>query len=286
MTDHGDDRQVCWEQIARANPLFRIAHVFADRKVADRLVPLHAFFASIERICSSFSDEDVAARKLSWWRDAMSAETGAGGGHPVLEELRRSGVAGQLDAGTVGDYFDAVAARIDSPSPASAEELDSACRRTGLPQVRMELTVCGQVPMDDALVNGLAARRGLTQLVFGIPGRGTRRSWWVPLDLLAKHGFARDELAAQGQSGELGPLVDDVLSRQGLDDKPILHNKTDISIKKQEHVHLFVLDALVQRRLTHANLTAILSGVDKSMNPGLGDLLAAWKTARRVNRRK
>ena len=81
MTGAVENRQFCWEQVQAADGLFRISLVFSGRETAQRLLPLHAMFASIERLVATVSDEDVALRKLAWWRDALLGDEPGGAAH-------------------------------------------------------------------------------------------------------------------------------------------------------------------------------------------------------------
>ena len=83
--------QFCWEQVLRINRAFRISQVFAPADKADQLLALYALFAAVEETCSAYSDEEVARRKLHWWRGECLRPGNDGGEHPISRELRRTG---------------------------------------------------------------------------------------------------------------------------------------------------------------------------------------------------
>ena len=63
----------------RTNRAFQISQVFAPAEQTDQLLALYALFAAVEEACSDYSDEEVARRKLHWWRSAcLRLESDAG----------------------------------------------------------------------------------------------------------------------------------------------------------------------------------------------------------------
>ena len=284
MKEENNDKLFCREQVLRTDPAFRMSHLFAEKAVQDRLLALYAFFSVIEQVCGSMSDDSVAARTLAWWRMEMQAGAASPSSHPVVMELRRSGAADKIPGNLLENLLDEAGYRIDARAPAGESELGQLCLRTGLPLVELELAVCAAAECDPASLGGLVVRRGLMQLIReSLAQTGERSSWWLPLDLLARHGLARADLFTEAAAHPAKLLMADILAMKCFSKPPSVVTKTDISIKLQCDRHLFVYDALTRKKLERMNSSSPFQYPEELARLGLGDLLACWKTARRVS---
>jgi phytoene synthase len=284
VKEENNDRLFCREQVLRTDPAFRMSHLFAEKAFQDRLLALYAFFSVIEQVCSSMSDQSVAERTLAWWRVEMQAGAGTPSSHPVLTELRRSGAADNMPSRLIKNLLDEAGYRIDAPAPAGEAELEQLCLRTGRPLVELELAVCGVDETDPASLGGLVARRGFMQLIReNLAQTGERSSWWLPLDLLARHGLARADLFTAAAAHPAKLLMTDILGIKSFEKPSFLVKNSDISNKKQGDRHLFVYDALARRKLKCMNSNSPVDYPEELAKLGVGDLLACWKTARRFS---
>ncbi len=284
MSKAHNDKLFCREQVLRTDPAFRMSHLFAEKAFQDRLLALYAFFSVIEQVCGSMSDESVAERTLAWWRMEMQAGADSPSGHPVVMELRRSGAADKMPSKLLKNMLDEAAYRIDAHAPAGESEFEQLCLRTGLPLVELELAVCGAVETDPALLGGLAARRGLMQLLReSLAQKAGRGFWWLPLDLLARHGLARADMLTGEAADPAKLLMADVLAVESFLKPASVVEKTDISNKKQGYRHLFVYDVLNKRKFKYMNSSSPYKYPEELWKLGIGDLLACWTTARRFS---
>lgn len=284
MSDTDNDKLFCREQVLRTDPAFRMSHLFAEKASQDRLLALYAFFSVIEQVCCSKSDESVAERSLGWWRMEMQAGAESPSSHPLVLELRRSGAADKIPSKLLKNLLDEAGHRIDAHAPAGEKEFEQLCLRTGLPLVELELAVCAANKADLASLRGLAARRGLMLLVReGLVQSGGRGFWWLPLDLVARHGVARAEMLSEEAAGPAKLLMADILAMECLLEQAPVAKKTDISNKKQGNRHLFVYDVLNIRKLKSMNSSSPFKYPEELTKLGIGDLLACWKMARRFS---
>lgn len=284
MSQAHNDKLFCREQVLRTDPAFRMSHLFAQKAFQDRLLALYAFFSIIEQVCGAMSDESVAERTLAWWRMEMQAGGASPSSHPVVTELRRSGAADKIPINLLKSLLDEAAYRIDAHAPAGESEFEQLCLRTGLPLVELELAVCGADETDLALLQGLTARRGLMQLIReSLAQNAGRGFWWLPLDLLARHGLARADMFTGEAADQAKLLMADILAMECFWKPAYMTKKTDISIKKQRNRHLFVYDVLNERKLQSMNSSSPFKYPEELTKLGIGDLLACWKTARRFS---
>jgi phytoene/squalene synthetase len=279
-----NERLYCWEQIARANPLFRISHAFAPKALADRLLPLYALFAALEQLCAQTSEAEVRHRKLDWWRTECLVSGPAASDHPVLRELTRSGAAACLEKAVLTQLLDSAEVRLDGPAPVDARELEALCRMIGHPQCALESAVAdngGAVRMPVT-----AACIGLAQLLRESAGQGgTVRFWWLPLNLMARHGVSRADLAQDIDSAPARALFAEVL-QLGRCWAPTPVQEVETAAGGIPALRHLAVHAQLQR-----NAVRRLKGVRPSeyrtalRRAGPRELFQAWRAASRVSRR-
>jgi phytoene synthase len=251
-----------------------VSRIFAAPATADRLLPLFALFASVEQVCTEYTDEDVARRKLNWWREECLVRGIASSEHPALRELQSTGGADQLELSDLGHLFAGAAYRLDAPAPVDCSELESLCLRISQPQIELEKRVCGADGDSQLLAAGDAARNGLLQLL------REHRSWWLPLNLLARHGLSRASLSDPSQAESVSKLFRELLAAADeWGGKPAAPSTTDPQLR-----HLFVLSSLNSRKLR-----ALQKRQPPAYDAELGrlrpsDVFAAWKLARNFYR--
>jgi phytoene synthase len=185
----------CWEQVLRTNRLFRISTVFAPADRARQLLPLYALFGAVEEISSKHSDEDLARRKLDWWRQECARIENQGSEHPVLRELVDSGAYEVMRKDSLARLFDDAESRLDPRPPPDIDDLKSLCSKLIQPQFELELSLSGEKTDRVPSLNRLAAASGLAQLLReSCRGRRPAGYWWLPLSLMARHGVSRADI--------------------------------------------------------------------------------------------
>jgi phytoene/squalene synthetase len=287
LTASANDGLFCREQALSTNPLLRLSLLYVEQPMAEQLLALHALFASIERASSAVSDEDVAIRKLAWWREELERGRRVESRHPVLRELHRSGAASRLPWDRAQSWLDSTATLADAPPPATIRDLEHLCQAVGEPLIEMELAVCDMPPGKGGDYSGPVIRRGLIELLRESARKpGNSAFWWCPLDVLARFGVKRSELMPGGNDPEshkvFQVIIDGILStKRGSED--ILRN---ISNNKQPVMNLLILDVLAQRKLENMKKTSPVRFRKMLERTGLGDLLASWNAARRISRLK
>jgi len=272
------DRQFCWQQLAASNRLFRVSRIFAAPATADILLPLYALFACIEQVCAEFTDEDVARKKINWWREECLQREIESSNHPVLRELQRSGASEMLDKLSLAELFAGAEARLDAPAPAGCEDLESLCRDISQPQVDLEIGVCGSAGDANLMAPDQVARNGLLQLI------RERRNWWLPLNLMARHGINRTAIADASQAEAVSGLFKELLATAGKwgEGRPVQREKPGMPSQIR---HLFILGSLNSRKLQLLQKRQPSAYVSELNRLRMSDVFAAWKIARGFNRR-
>jgi phytoene synthase len=281
-----NEQLFCWEQVDKTNRLFRVSHAFAPPEHRGKLLPLYALFSVVEEVCSGFPDEQLARSKLAWWRREILGRNPDGGSHPIIAELSRGASLSRFQKGCVERLLEDADSRLDGAPPPSLEDLRRRCAKVSRPQMELELSLCGVEEPDTAgIAAGQAARTGLVQLLReSLRARDTGAFWWLPLDLLARHGISRAEVRSAPGAEPAQAMLRELLAESQAwgDDSGPLSNGITAPPGAMSHL------------LVHGELQSRLLARLRGKPPGryraevgrttLADLYHAWKTARRVNR--
>lgn len=280
-----NERLFCWEQVQAANPLFRISRVFAPEGQAGRLLPLYALFAMLERLCWNRSDVEVARRKLDWWRAECLQGEFERSAHPVLKEFVVSGAFRSVDRGLLVPLFDSVDSRLDALPTADLAALERLCSSVAEPQLALELAVCtgGDAAASAAFAAHLP-HMGLAQL-FRESARSAQdgRFWWLPLNLLARHGISRAQLEQDLDAPAGQALFDDILDcAQRWGEAAVQSNPGREA--RPAALHFVVSSQLQGCALQRLRKTRPSKYASALTRVGARELLQAWRVARRVSR--
>jgi phytoene synthase len=278
----GNDELYCWEQVTKTNRLFRVSHVFAPPRVAEKLLALYALFSVIEQACTMHSDEEIARNKLRWWRLECIHRDLTHSHHPALKELVRTGAAPALDTQSLTRLLDRAEARLDLPAPADVEDLKARCQQLSQPQLEMEARICGIGEGELDWNPELSACSGLMQFIRESSGENSAgRYRWLPLSLRAKHGVNQDAVLRKPRSGPVVELFSEMMNIGIEWGTKCSGQREHRPATRSELRHLHVISGLHLRKLKR------LKKLSPDRHPfelgrlGPGDLLAAWNSARR-----
>jgi phytoene synthase len=176
-----------------AHPEYAIASIFLppdQRRRANAFASLTHELGGAARL----REPQVAAAKLSWWRDELASAAAGRGNHPIAKALFADEVARAVDAALWPALADAALKQLGMPEASTLPELldQRAAFHTALARI------------DDAMSGGSAAGiaanatlRSVAELLREAAQIGHRDdSLPLPLDLLARHGLTRSSLSA------------------------------------------------------------------------------------------
>jgi phytoene synthase len=277
-----NDQLFCWEQVSSARPLFRMTRIFAPAGLKEKLLPLHALLAIVEMAGSQYSDEDLARSKLHWWRSQLLGRDPAASPHPVMRELARTGAAERMLEGPIKALLDDAERRLDAEAPVNLDELLAHCRALHQPQCALEASVAGLSPDELPWIGEGDAAAGLLQLLRESTRRPAQAAyWWLPLQLLARHGVARGTVGHAGASEPIGALFRDIITAVERYADAAEQAPGGTGGQPANARHLAVDRELGTRKLRRMSGLAPGAWPAELLVTRLGDLLAAWKTARR-----
>jgi phytoene synthase len=202
------DAHVYCEALVRAADKDRyLAGLFAPAAARRYLYALHAFASEIARVREAAREPLPGEIRLQWWRDALGGE-GRG------EVLANPGASALLD--TVAQcalprepliaLIDAHAFDLYDEAMSSLADLDGYAERTAGTLFALAAQILGGADGADAIA-AAAVPAGIAYMVVQrlgtFPRDIARRQFFVPLDLLGRHGITRREVEARQDTAGL-----------------------------------------------------------------------------------
>jgi len=238
----------------------------------DEVLALEALFRSMREVPVSVSDPAVGAAKLGWWQKELVEAAHQGSQHPVVTALLETNVLGRLDGDALNAYLHGLVVALQDEAVTDVAALRENLRSTVGQEAHLLAGGEGRAP--DALVTAAAAAR-LLELARSL-GRSGGNASWLPLDLVARHGFR----AGEGPADEgRAPLVSDLAAEA-------LAWRREAPVAPAHGTNagtrfLALKDVLVGRRLEWARRRPE-QWLARGQGLRVTDVFAAWRGARRL----
>jgi phytoene synthase len=175
-----------------------LAALFAPAETRPHLFALHAFNVEIARVRELAREPLAGEVRLQWWRDAIAGNgQGDAAGNPVATALIDTVEHFQLPSAALTALIDARQFDLyDEPMPTLAA-LEAYARATASSLFALATRL---LTGEDTTAAEAADHAGLAYAITGLlrafPLHASRGQLYLPLDLLARHGTDRDEVAA------------------------------------------------------------------------------------------
>ena len=262
-------RAACEELVLGPGHVFSVVHRFLPGPGGDRELALQALFQTLRTLPWTATDAAVTRAKLAWWHDALMKANQEPPQHPLVQALAAGGALDDFDARIWDSYIGALAQRVGDSAWERVSDLERYLRLTGRCEESW-LTGAPGNAASDAPGSSRAALGMLELLESPWPWRR-----WMPLELVARHAVGDPGVDAGGPEGwhgavsELAALALQWLPRPGRTPKESGVGKANTTAQAS----LAIGDAVVARRLRR---------VGRPPRPRPGDVLAAWRAARRT----
>jgi 15-cis-phytoene synthase len=193
-----------------------VATLFAPEAKRPALVALLAFSAEIARVRDIVSDPMPGEIRLRWWRDMLTGERRAeAAGHPVAAALLDTIERHRLPVAALVDLIDArIFDLYDDPMP-TMNDLEGYCGETSSALIQLAALV-----LNESADPGTADVAGHAGVAYAITGlcrafafHASRGQVYMPLDVLAKHGVAREDIVAGRATPGLVAALGEVRAR-------------------------------------------------------------------------
>jgi phytoene/squalene synthetase len=219
MAQHSDQR-TCAELVRSYDKDRWLAATLAPDATRGGLLVLTAFNLEIARINELASAPMVGRIRLQWWREAL-AEAGAGRvrDHPVLRAIIPLLEAGYLSAADLEDFLDAREADFEETGPKDTAAFTAYCRGTGGRGTggaicRMTVKVLGVTGAETmAAAEAVGTAHAMVGQLRNTAWCAGRERVVLPLDVLAKHKVAVDDLLAGTPGDGLAAAAREVAER-------------------------------------------------------------------------
>ena len=157
--------------------------------------PARAFGSLIHELTQTafmVREPQVAAAKLSWWQQELMGASAGNARHPISRELFRDSSA--IDPATWRVLIDGAIAQLDASFPSTFEDLLTSLSDFFGPVAAIETQLTSGTESQLDAIAKLWICSHLLLVAQNAPHVAERTS--MPLDLLARHGISRADLAA------------------------------------------------------------------------------------------
>jgi phytoene synthase len=270
--DHEIDRQVCREQVEKAAHPYRFTQVFAPQEQRARWLGIYALASAWERLVRESSEQEVALRKLEWWRYQCLGQGFENSRHPVIRWLVHSGTADRLARKDVAACLDHAQVRIAADPIDDTNALRDLCLSISRTQASLE---AGLFDVPDVPVS---AAFGLAQLIRESSGPSCgNRFWWVPLNTLAKHGLGRTMLSEQRETPPVMALFGEL-------SESVSAESEDVSGSQSPELHFHLVAHWSARQIKRLGGRQPQSIERAERTVGASDFFSCWAKARSLRR--
>ncbi|MEJ2516114.1 MAG: squalene/phytoene synthase family protein [Gammaproteobacteria bacterium] len=237
------------------------------------------------------TDPNVAGAKLSWWREELRRFGSGGEQHPATRALASAEGGRDVEPEYLEEMLDGAEMDVAHRPCAAFSELRLYCHRTsGVLQELLVVVTGTDSPRGERAVRNAAHRLGiglrLAELACDFPADLKSGRLYLPGDWLDDAGVSDDALVAERPDPALAACLSRLAgeARQALDDAMADWPKG----QKKRHRHAMVLADLAKRRLDQAEALSWIpattaAGATRARRT-LGDLVTAWRAARRAVR--
>lgn len=190
-----------------------LASLFVPAGNRGALHALYAFDIDIAAVATRVREPLAGEVRLQWWRDVLEGRRlEEARAHPVADALLRTVSKHRLASDLLAGAVDARGFDLYREPMRSLEELETYARRTDAAIFAAAARVLGAA--EDPALDHVAFHAGAATTMVGVlrqlPRHAARGQRYVPLDLLARHAVAAEDVAARQRSPGLLAALDDL----------------------------------------------------------------------------
>src|SRR5579871_2977949 len=191
-----------------------LATLFAPTEHRGGLHALYAFNLEIARVREVVREPLAGEIRMQWWTDAIAGkDAGEASANPVAAALLATIARNGLATAALTDLIDARRFDLYNEAMPGLAELEDYARKTSSALIGLACRILGS-PGEASAVDRLALHAGIGYAMAGLlkafPLHAGRGQLFLPLDLLARHGARREDIAARRATPELRAALADL----------------------------------------------------------------------------
>ena len=175
-----------------ANPEQNAVSIFLAPARRKKLSAFGTLIHEITLTAFSVRETAVAAAKLGWWQQELASAASGHSRHPISRELFRTSATSSIDVASWRKLIDGALAQLDAPAAAAFDDLRKRLAEFYGPVAAVESQ------LNDHRCDDGASALWISSHLVAMFRSTTPDHLDLPLDLLARHGTSRTDLALPG----------------------------------------------------------------------------------------
>jgi 15-cis-phytoene synthase len=203
-----DDFDYCESLVRESDKDRFVATLFAPAAYRPALYALYAFNIALGRVRELAREPMPGEIRLQWWLDVLSG-VGAGEAAPIATALKATIARYRLPLAVFMELIEARSFDLYDDPMGSLAELEAYAEKTDSALLRLAARVLNDGDDPDLRVPtrhaGIAL--AITALLAALPMHSARRQFYVPLDLMRRHGARPDDVFARVMTAEFRAVL-------------------------------------------------------------------------------
>lgn len=237
----------CEALVRKADKDRFLSSLFAPAERRGALFALYAFNIEITRVRDLAREPMPGEIRLQWWRDAFGAGHGDVLGNPVAAALIETVASHRLPHEAIMDLIDARTFDLYDDPMGTLADFESYAAKTSSTLIELAAQILneGRGVANANLVTHIGIAQSMAGLLASLAVHAARRQLFIPLDLLARHGVAIEEVFA----GKATPKLRTTLAEMRRDARQHLDQARELIAEAPAAVMPALLPAALVRPL-------------------------------------
>jgi len=201
--------QYCQDRAAKSGSSFYYSFLFLPVDQRRAITALYAFCREVDDVVDDCSDQDVARRKLDWWREELERCFSGKASHPITRALEQSIQDFNLPLEYFQEIIDGMAMDLEQTRYDSFSDLALYCHRVAGVVGLLSAEIFGYQHRDTLkYAQELGVALQLTNIIRDVREDSERGRIYLPLDELLEHRINPHDLLQGTATDRLQGLLD------------------------------------------------------------------------------
>ncbi len=201
--------QYCQDRAAKSGSSFYYSFLFLPVERRRAITALYAFCREVDDVVDECSDNDVARRKLDWWREELECCFSGKARHPITRALEQSIQDFNLPLEYFQEIIDGMAMDLENTRYDSFSDLALYCHRVAGVVGLLSAEIFGYQHRDTLkYAEELGMALQLTNIIRDVREDSERGRIYLPLDELLEHRINPHDLLQGSATDNLQGLLE------------------------------------------------------------------------------